>query len=458
MNVAVTSEHRFARTPDGAVWTTGINAYEFWARYLTVFDRVKVVARVKDVRAVDAAWRRADGVRVEFTKVPNYLGPWQFLWKARKVLRTVRNAVGRRDAVIMRVSSHLAGCLEPKLLRSGHPFGLEVVNDPYDVFAPGAVRHNLRPLFRWWFTRQLRRQCARAAGVAYVTETALQLRYPSQAYSVGMSDVEISNETILQTPAVFTTHYSSVELAKEDAVETCRCASGKPRRFRLITVASLAQMYKAPDVLIRAVSQCIRAGFDISLYIVGDGRHRAELKRLAAGLSLSDRVFFLGQLPAGAAVRAQLDQSDLFVLPSRCEGLPRAMVEAMARSLPCIGSTVGGIPELLPAEDLVPPGNVDGLARKIQEVLSSPARMAKMSARNLEKAHEYRDDALAARRKAFFEHIRRATKAWLDAGDWSWVSAGVQADAAGGSQPDCPADAGSISQKPESADPPLCAN
>jgi glycosyltransferase involved in cell wall biosynthesis len=234
-----------------------------------------------------------------------------------------------------------------------------------------------------------------------------------------------------------------VELAKEDAVEPCRSESGKQRRIRLITVASLAQMYKAPDVLIRAVKQCIDAGFDISLQLVGDGKHRPELERLAAGLGLSDRVTFLGQLPAGAAIRTQLDQSDLFVLPSRCEGLPRAMVEAMARSLPCIGTAVGGIPELIPPEDMVQPGDVDGLARKIQQVLSSPSRMARMSARNLEKAREYREDVLSARRKAFFEHIRNVTARWL-CGDNLRISASVLPI--------------SLSKAPDSADSPSCAN
>ena len=56
------------------------------------------------------------------------------------------------------------------------------------------------------------------------------------------------------------------------------------------------------------------------------------------------------------------------------------MVEAMARGLPCIGSAVGGIPELLPADDLVTPGDAPGLARKLQEVLSDPARLARMTA------------------------------------------------------------------------------
>ncbi len=413
MNVVITTEHRFARTPDGAVWTESINSYDFWTRYLVAFDRVKVAGRIEDVASVDRAkWKRADGPGVEYLQVPNYLGPWEFLTKARAVQAAVRAAVGPDDAVIMRVSSHLAGLLEPVLRREGRPFGLEVVNDPFDVFAPGAVRYRLRPLFRWWFTEQLKRQCDRAAGVAYVTERALQKRYPNAAYSVGMSDVEIAGDSILPAPAVFTTHYSSVELSEEDAVNISRAIPEK-RQFRLVTLSSLTQMYKAPDILIRAVKQCLDAGLDLTLSIAGDGKHRGELERLAASLGIADRVFFLGLLPAGAAVRAELDRADVFVLPSRCEGLPRAMVEAMARSLPCIGSTVGGIPELLPEEDMVPPGDVDALARKIREVLGSPERMTAMSARNLEKAREYRDDVLAARRMSFFTHVRRSTAAWL---------------------------------------------
>ena len=413
MNVVVTVEHRFDRLPDGSVWTSGMNSGRLWARYHTVFETVKVVARVRDVPTVPPGWSRANGPGITFLAVPNYLGPGQYLAKAWQVQRALSRAVTDRDAIILRVGSHIAGCLEPALFRAGHPYGLEVVSDPFDVFAPGAVRHRLRPFFRWWFTRQLRRQCRRAAGVAYVTRQALQARYPCATYSVGMSDVEISAEALVRTATAFATHYSSVELAQETSVARCRPVSRQGERFRLITVASLAQMYKAPDILIRAVGACVTAGLDLSLTIVGDGQHRPELERLVSSLGLGERLRFLGQLPAGAAVRAELDAADLFVLPSRSEGLPRAMIEAMARALPCLGSTVGGIPELLPPEDLVPASDVAALAAKIREVLASPERLSAMSSRNLAAAREYRDEVLDARRRAFFEHIRDVTAEWL---------------------------------------------
>lgn len=185
--------------------------------------------------------------------------------------------------------------------------------------------------------------------------------------------------------------------------------------FTLIIVGTLAQFYKAPDVLIDAVAACVREGLNLKLILVGDGKHRAELEARAATLGLGERVCFCGQLTAGDDVRKQLDQADLFVLPSHQEGLPRAMVEAMAWGLPCIGSTVGGIPELLPSEDMVPPGDVAALARKIREVVTNPKRMARMSARNLEKAKEYRDEVLRERRNVLYRYIRERTEAWLKA-------------------------------------------
>jgi hypothetical protein len=130
------------------------------------------------------------------------------------------------------------------------------------------------------------------------------------------------------------------------------------------------------------------------------------------GLGIGERVHFRGQLTAGEAVRAELDAADLFCMPSRTEGMPRAMLEAMARALPCIGSTVGGIPELLPPEDLVPPGDVAALAAKIRDSIGDPVRMAAMSARNLERAHRYREEILRERRTECYRALRARTEAW----------------------------------------------
>ena len=393
MNVIVAIEHRFASTPDGAVWTESQFPHSFWMRYLEVFDQVRVVARVRKVASVSPMWKRADGERVLFVTVPYYIGPWQYLLKAGQVKHTARNAVEINDAVILRVSSQIAQCLEPVLRQNGHPYAVEVVADPYDVFAPSSLRHPLRPFFRWLFPRMLLSTCARACAAAYVTESALQRRYPP-------------------APNAFSTHYSSVELPEQAFAKVSRPAQKEIGTFTLICVGTLAQLYKAQDVLINAVAVGIKEGLDLQLILVGDGKHRGELEMQAQNLGLEKKVCFRGRLTSGEAVRAELEQADLFVLPSRSEGLPRALIEAMAQGLPCIASTVGGISELLPPEDMVPPDDVAALVNKIREVLTNPERMARMSVRNLAKAKGYREETLRQRRNNFYSYLRAQTQAW----------------------------------------------
>lgn len=388
MRVVVTVEMRFERTPDGQVWTWSGFTHDFWRRYLDAFDAVRVVARVRDVPEPVEGSRRSTGEGVAFAAVPHYHGPAQFLPRAPAVVRAVRAAIGPGDAVLLRIGSLLASCAQPVLRRDDHPYGVEVVGDPWDMFAPGTVRHPLRPFFRHWFTRKQREQCAGACGALYVTAGALQRRYPCPAHMVGVSDVEI------------------------DEVVAGRSIPDHPGRRRIVTVGTLEQLYKAPDVLIRAVARCVRDGIDLELSLVGDGAFRDMLERLAADAGLSGRVTFHGWLPAGGPVRERLDAADLFVLPSRQEGLPRALVEAMARGLPSIGSTVGGIPELLHADDLVPPDDEEALAARIREVVTTPGRMAAMSLRNLQAARAYLRPTLERRRGDFYRHVRRVTEAW----------------------------------------------
>jgi glycosyltransferase involved in cell wall biosynthesis len=393
MDVAVALEHRFARTPDGAIWTESFFARSFWHRYLSVFDGVRLIARVRDVTSAEDGWKRVDGPGIGISAMPYYVGPAEYLLRRAEIVKAARAAIPADSAVILRVSSQIANCLEPVLRRSGHPFAVEVVADPYGIFAPGAIRHPLRPLLRWWFPMRLRRQCRGACAASYVTRETLQSLYPPKS-------------------GAFRTHYSSVELGPECFVETPRTLRAEGP-LRLIFAGTLEADYKGPDILLQALSACRRDGLDFQLEILGDGRRRKEMEALAASLGIDRSVHFAGLLPAGPAVRERFDRADLFILPSRQEGLPRAMIEAMARGLPCIGTTVGGIPELLTPCSRVPPGDAGALASKILDVARNPTRLVRMSRRNLAAASEYRDEFLNQRRKEFYCYLKEATRDWL---------------------------------------------
>jgi glycosyltransferase involved in cell wall biosynthesis len=396
MKVLVCLEQRFTKTPNGSIYTSGAGDYAFWQRYLSVFEMVEVLARVENVSSADLTWRRADGPRVNFIPLPYYLGPYQYLCNAREINDIAKAVVQGAENVLLRAPGQVSSSIFHLLKKYQHPYGVEVVGDPYDAFAKGSIDHLFRRFFRWLGAKQVRQQCKGALGAAYVTEKILQKRYPN---------------------GFFSTHYSSIDIGKEAYVSSPRVEFGEEGEFKLVFVGSLAQLYKSPDVLINAVSVCLEKGHKLKLKIIGDGKFRPQLETQAARLGPNiDSITFLGQLP-GNAVRMELLQADLFVLPSRTEGLPRAMIEAMACGLPCIGSAVGGIPELLPGSDLVPPGDAQALADKIIEVLNDSERMRSMSARNLEKAKEYRKDILDLRRREFYLHLRSQTEAWLQARD-----------------------------------------
>lgn len=390
MNAIISTEMRLIRdATTGYVYTTTAEPYSFWERYLHTFERIRVVARVESCAVVSRTALRADGPGVEFVDLPYYVGPRAYLACRRKVRAILSSLMGEPDAIILRVPSQIGVVASDILTRLRKPFGLEVVGDPWDVFRPNASDHPLRAAFRWWFSFTLRRQCRAAACTAYVTQWSLQRRFPPK-------------------PGRFTISYSSIELGADAFVDEPRTFSNSHGPRTLVTVASLEQPYKGVDLLLEALAQCLREGFDLRLVIVGDGRLRPELENLAARLGLTNRVKFTGALPRGKPVRDYLDAADLFVLASRTEGLPRVVIEAMARGLPCLATGVGGTPELLEESALVKPG-ASAVAGGIRNFLNDPARMSAASIRNLAKAREYAESTLRARRDSFYSAVVEAT-------------------------------------------------
>src|SRR5262245_3412246 len=127
MKVVFTLEHHFTRTPDGAIWTQAAYAYPFWARYLNVFDRVHILARVGEGKEVSLNWMRADGEGVSFARLPDYVGPLHYLLNRPRIARAVRAGFQFGDAVMLRVPSALASNLVPWLRRTHYPYAVKVV-------------------------------------------------------------------------------------------------------------------------------------------------------------------------------------------------------------------------------------------------------------------------------------------------------------------------------------------
>jgi glycosyltransferase involved in cell wall biosynthesis len=405
MQLCLTLDHRFLQTPDKKVWTITQCSYDFYNDYLKVFDSVRVISRAFPVSRVEPNFLPVEGPGIEFYAMPGYKGPFGFLAQFAKVRERASHAVPVGSAVILRVHSQVANSVEDWLTRRAVPYSVEVTADPYDMLSPGANKHPVAPIARRYFTRRVQRQCQGAVAVSYVTQAYLQRRYPPAFDGAAENPHAKKTREALQCVMAV----SDVSLSSECFVSRPRSALHDPSCLRIVFVGTLESFYKGPDILVEAVANCKRNGIPLQVRFIGSGQQMQGLQKRCIHLGIDDRVVFVGPVTTGEPVRRELDQADLFVLPSRAEGVPRAMLEAMARGLPCLGSAVGGIPELLHEEDLVAPDSPAALAKAIAEMFSCQGKVARMSARNLTKAAEYSTVLLANRRREFYSAVKELT-------------------------------------------------
>lgn len=132
------------------------------------------------------------------------------------------------------------------------------------------------------------------------------------------------------------------------------------------------------------------------------GGDNSYLKGLTQRFNLEEYVHFVGPIPH-EKIWDYLDKMDIYIQPSRQEGLPRALVEAMSRALPAFGSRTAGIPELLSEECLFDNGDVKGIVKLLSSL--SIDKVRKYANVNFKKASEYTSDVLSKRRKNFFDKV-----------------------------------------------------
>jgi len=160
--------------------------------------------------------------------------------------------------------------------------------------------------------------------------------------------------------------------ARDEVRRELRLPSDRPLVLylgRLSTVKGPAHLVDAARLVLK---ECPDAGF----VVVGDGHLRPELEDAVRAMGMADRFSFAGHV-RHEEVGRWLSVADLFVLPSLSEGVPHALLEALAFGLPVVASAVGGVPEVV--QDgvngyLVPAADSPALARRILDLLGSPER------------------------------------------------------------------------------------
>ena len=384
-------DHVFERTPGGDVYTVGGKfPYSKWLEYLEFFDEVMVVGRGRSV-AEDACGNLAlsSGAKVTHHLVDDLSG-WRRLFALGPNRRAVQDLVREADAVIARLPSvfGLMACDHAK--RARKPYLVELVACAWDAsWNHGSLAARLyAPLL----VHRTRQQVRKARLVHYVTREFLQRRYPARGGTVGASDVVL----VENDPAL---------VARRDRRLNAIRSGERPITFG--TIGALFTRLKGIDLAIDALARLGTRFPNATYRVLGEGDPE-PFRQKAESAGVGDRVRFDGMLPNGSAVAAWLDEIDVYLQPSYQEGLPRALIEALNQGCLAVGSTAGGIGELLPTERMHRPGDAEGLARRIQDLLETPEEALRQEVRhNIEVASRYSyPRSLAARRRIYAELLR----------------------------------------------------
>ena len=377
----------------GVCYVESVFDYSFYARYLSAFEEVYALVRAERVETAPATCKLASGPHVHFLPIPPSRGFAQFVKNYFTNRRLIKEYVKQCDCAIFRVPGVVANTALPIFAKTGKPYALEVVVDPWEYFAKGTSGGLMRPVVRCVWTHTLKKMCRQALGVSYVTAAYLQKKYPCKALLSGKEPY-------------FTASYSSVELPDNQFAEP-KVYTTK-QKYIIAHVANAFTGYgKGHVVLMKALKKVLDAGYDVDVWFVGDGPLRGEFEQVARDLDIAAHVQFLGRMASGAEVRQQIRAADLFVFPTRAEGLPRVILEAMAEGIVAVSSPVCGIPEILPAECLVDYNDFQGYAEAIIRLITHPEQMTAHSKRNIEVAKQYKSSILNEKRKDFYQQLRK---------------------------------------------------
>lgn len=237
---------------------------------------------------------------------------------------------------------------------------------------------NLPKAGRW--TRAVYRHAARVVAISTAVSDVLR------AWEPQVKPVRIPSAASLQTP---------------DPQRLAVLRLAYPGPLRIGQVGALVDHHKGQRVLFEAL-RLTPALAQCPVLLIGAGEDEAALRREAHDLP---QVVFTGFVDNVADHLAALD---LFVFPSREEGLGSVLIDAMAQGLPIVASRVGGIPELI--EDgqtglLVPPGDAPALAAALTRLVADAELRARLGAAARQAAAAYTPEAMAAAYAALYHDI-----------------------------------------------------
>lgn len=362
------------------LYTSGSLNDAFMKRYIKYFGNIRVISRQKDVGSIKDGVTPSNIANTEFVEVPNYKNIRSLFnyFKAKKIIKA---EVANAECIILRTSS-IANIAARYARKYNKKYLVEVVGCAWDASWNYSVLGKLIAPFSFLKQRKTVRDAAYAV---YVTNQYLQNKYPNKKRTTHCSNVSLTefNEETLDKRFKKIQEKSSSEI------------------IVIGTTAAVDVRYKGQQYIIEVLSKLKRRGNTNYFYQLVGGGDQSYLRSLAEKFDVSEQVEFLGTLTHDEVI-VWLDTIDVYAQPSRQEGLPRALIEAMSRGLPAIGARTAGIPELLEPEYIF--SNTRKNIDEIIQILESYDKdsFLKQSQRNYGESKQYDKGIIENRRQDIF--------------------------------------------------------
>lgn len=370
----------------GNVYTDSNFNEKIWDRYRSYCGELTVILRreekVYSEEEVKSRFNRFDVTKSKYISLPDLYRPVKNCFDLairRTICLAIKEQVKKADKVIIRSLGNIYTNTALKYCRKyNKPYLVEVTGFAFE----GLWYHSLRGKIVAPFKElQYRKRMKNVPYAVYVTQEALQKRYPCNGKTLGCSDVELLqwNDEILRK--------------RLDKIEN-------QNKIIIGTAAFLDVRFKGQEYVIRALAELKKRGIQqIEYQMIGAGQGKRLLK-LAERLGVSSQIKIVGAIPHDQ-VFAWLDQIDFYVHPSFIEGLCRSVVEAMSRACPVICSDVGGNYELASDKCLFRKGDYRQLANILMMLIEKKNQCLEAE-RSFRQAKSFEKELLDQKREAFY--------------------------------------------------------
>lgn len=382
MKLLYVSDHRFIIDSNGEIYTTGQMNEVYFSRFFDEFDSITVFGlcelkcKKNEKKMVERINTDSDKLSFELVKTSG--GLIDRIKSISQIKKQTRDSINNYDRIVTKAPSLIADYVV-KSSKTRKNVLVEVVGCPWDSLWNHSIKGKLCAPIMWYTTR---RAIMNAPYVLYVTEKFLQKRYPTKGIYTGCSDVMLPSSDI----SVYEERLKKIERSNH--------------KSRIIgTIGAIDIKYKGHKDVIKAISLLNSKDLYYEYHIVGGGDND-YLYNIARKYNVVNQIKFIGSLPHDK-IFDYLDQIDIYIQPSKTEGMPRALIEAMSRGCPSLGTNVGGIPELLDSQFIYSKSVVVELVKLLLRMDNE--KMIDAAKRNFNKAKDFDAVILKNKRKEFYK-------------------------------------------------------